>query len=146
MSIADIIEAFLEEMINAADGTFEFGRNSLATRFECVPSQVSYVMATRFTAERGYIVESRRGGGGRIKITRIPVPKNNYLMHIVNSIGESISYDTTAAFINNAHGYGQITKREAALILAALSDNVLGAGGSRVRAELLKNMLVGLNV
>jgi transcriptional regulator CtsR len=100
--MSDIIEAFLKQMINDTDGTIEIQRNELANHFNCVPSQINYVIDTRFTTERGYYVESRRGGGGHIRIRRVNINRpGNYLMHIVSSMGDSISQQSAEVFINN---------------------------------------------
>lgn len=125
MRLSDGIEKFLIDLVMEGDGEAEIQRNTLAGHFGCVPSQINYVIQTRFTAERGYVVESRRGGGGYIKITRKIIPSDNYKMHIVNSIGNSIDFETTKVFIGNMVDYDKITEREAQIMLAALSDNAL---------------------
>ena len=85
--LSDIIEEFLKELMEGMDGAIEIQRNELANRFRCVPSQINYVIDTRFTTEKGYYVESRRGGGGYIKIKRIIFDnENNCIMHIISSI------------------------------------------------------------
>lgn len=148
MSISDIIEAFILESIREGNTNIaELQRNELASRFNCVPSQINYVISTRFTPERGYEVESRRGGGGYIKIRKIYVNKSDYLMHIVNSMENSLTYDTAKAYITNFLDYEKITEREARLMLAAISDRSLmikGPAKDIVRASILKNMLIGL--
>lgn len=148
MGISDIIENFLQEMIESCDGELEIQRKTIAERFGCVPSQINYVIQTRFTSERGYTVESRRGGGGYLKISRISVPKSNYIMHIVNTIGDSLSFPTATVFVQNMIDYGQISVREGKIILSALTDNVLCFPlplRDTIRASILKNMLVNLN-
>ena len=88
MGISDLIAQFLQESLNeAADGVLEVQRSDLAQRFNCVPSQINYVMTTRFSPERGYLVESRRGGGGYIRITQVRVDRQTLLMHVINSVG-----------------------------------------------------------
>ena len=72
MKISDNIENFIRELFGA-ENSIELRRNELASYFNCVPSQINYVIQTRFTTERGYIVESRRGGGGHIRITRVKI-------------------------------------------------------------------------
>ena len=79
---------FLQESLNeAADGVLEVQRSDLAQKFNCVPSQINYVMTTRFSPEHGYLVESRRGGGGYIRITQVRTDRKTLLMHVVNSVG-----------------------------------------------------------
>jgi len=149
--MSDIIEAFLKQMIDETDGTIEIQRNELANYFKCVPSQINYVIDTRFTTERGYYVESRRGGGGHIRIRRVNVNRpGNYLMHIVSSMGDSITQQSAEVFINNFVDYKVVSEREGLLMKAATSDKVLGGIGlpdrDIIRAAVLKNMLTSLLV
>jgi transcriptional regulator CtsR len=116
-----------------------------------VPSQINYVIDTRFTTERGYYVESRRGGGGYIKIRRVNITRpGNYLMHIVSSMGDSISQQSAEVFINNFIDYDVISEREGLILKAATSDKVLGVVAMPerdiLRANILKNMLTSLLV
>ncbi len=147
--LSDIIEAFIKQMIADTDGTIEIQRNELASQFNCVPSQINYVIDTRFTVDRGYYVESRRGGGGHVKIRRININRpGNYLMHIVSSMGNSISQQSAEVFINNFVDYDVISEREGFVMKAAVSDKVLGAiqmpDRDILRAILLKNMIISL--
>lgn len=150
--LSDLIEAFIKQMINDTDGTIEIQRNELANQFNCVPSQINYVIDTRFTTERGYYVESRRGGGGHIKIRRVSIEHKgkNFLMHIINSMGDNISQQSAYVFINNFIDYEVISEREGMMLKAATSDKVLMAVPVEVRgyirASILKNMLVSLLV
>ncbi|MGE4282464.1 MAG: CtsR family transcriptional regulator [Clostridia bacterium] len=147
MRITDIIENFLKEMIQETEGVVEIQRNELASYFNCVPSQINYVIDTRFTAERGYIVQSRRGGGGYIKIKRININKSNYLMHIVNSIGDSITQHSAEAFVNNFFDYDAVDEKEARLMKVVVSDKVLNVPQpvrDKLRASLLKNMILSM--
>ena len=91
MGISDLIAQFLQESLNeAADGVLEVQRSDLAQRFNCVPSQINYVMTTRFSPEHGYLVESRRGGGGYIRITQVRTDRQTLLMHVINSVGSQM--------------------------------------------------------
>ena len=83
MGTSDRIARFILDVLESADGTAELQRSSLADRFGCVPSQINYVIATRFSPERGYMVESRRGGGGYIRITRVQPDASQFIMHTV---------------------------------------------------------------
>ena len=149
--LSDIIEDFIKRMIDDTNGVVEIQRNELANQFNCVPSQINYVIDTRFTTERGYYVESRRGGGGHIRIKRVNINRaGNYLMHIVASMGNSLSQQSAEVFINNFVDYDVITERESYILKAATSDKVLGSvqlpERDVLRAAILKNMLLSLLV
>lgn len=145
MGITDMIAQFIQNALADGGGTLELQRNELASSFNCVPSQINYVIATRFTPERGYIVESKRGGGGYIKIRRVAVTKSDYLMHVVNSIGDRLDAQTAAVLVRNLYDNGIVSETEACIMLAAVSDRSLGVSGrDSVRAAVLKNMLVAI--
>jgi transcriptional regulator CtsR len=149
--LSDIIETFLKALINEEEGAVEIQRNELANKFNCVPSQINYVISTRFTTDKGYYVESRRGGGGCISIRRLNTESaGEYLMHIITSIGDRISQHTCEVFINNFVDYNIIEYREAMLMKAATSDKVLMEvpidKRDDTRATILKNMLMSLTV
>ncbi len=147
MKISNIIESWIQEMIAEQDGAIELKRNELATRFHCVPSQINYVISTRFSPERGYIVESRRGGGGYIKITRVAPVSGKELMHVVNMIGQSLSYQDARALVQNCYDYDLISEKEARMIMAALSERsipIKQPEQNLLRAGILKNILVSL--
>ena len=148
MNISDLIENFIHEKLNEAK-IVELKRNELASYLGCVPSQINYVISTRFTTERGYIVESRRGGGGYIKISRVEVPKSNFHMHIINSIGSSIDYPSVVAILSNMARDGILSVETANVIASALSDKALsivqGANSKNaLRANIFKNILINL--
>lgn len=146
MKLSNIIEDFIKEML-AENREIELQRNELANRFNCVPSQINYVISTRFSPERGYSVESRRGGGGYIKITRNAPEDGNYIMHIVKLIGDFISAENAKAAVRDLYGSGLINHREAKIIMAAVSDNSIALKQPEkdtVRARILKNILVNL--
>ena len=147
MNMSDAIEKLLLEMLREADGSVEIQRNNLAGELNCVPSQINYVIQTRFTPERGYIIESRRGGGGGVRIRSVRTDKSSYPMHIVNAVGNSLSYRTAAVFVQNLLDYECITKREAYLILGAVNNNVLPFAPDvrdNVRAKISKSMITNL--
>lgn len=147
MKLSNLIEEFIKDMMSTENGAIELKRNELASRFGCVPSQINYVISTRFSPERGYIVESRRGGGGYIKITRVMPKQGNQMMHVVNSIGGCLSFADTAAIVRNCFDYDLITENEAKLILAALTEKSIPLGQPEqdcMRARILKNMLITL--
>lgn len=149
--LSDIIEAFIKQLIDDTNGAIEIQRNELANQFNCVPSQINYVIDTRFTTERGYYVESRRGGGGHIRIKRVNISRpGNYLMHIITSMGNTISQQSAEAFINNFVDYNVMSEKEGFILKAAVSDKVLGTvplpDRDSLRAAILKNMLMSLMV
>lgn len=146
MKISDTIENFIRELFED-EQSIELKRNELALHFNCVPSQINYVISTRFTTERGYIVESRRGGGGHIRITRIAMERNDTIRHVINSIGSSIDIMTAEAIINTLFMNEIINSDQAKLIMASCSNNALSpiADGylkNQVRASIFKNLLL----
>ena len=148
MLLSEHIAKLIEEMIEAGEGTANVRRNDLAQQIGCVPSQVSYVISSRFTPERGYITESRSGGGGYIRIVRAPMTKNNYLMHFFHPLGNSVSFREGAAYITNLMESGIITQREAKLISAAISDSALDRLDTKIaniiRADIMRHILMTL--
>ena len=145
--LSDLIEQFIKQMMAEADGILELQRNELAQKFNCVPSQINYVISTRFSTSEGYYVESRRGGGGCIKIKRMNLTKNQYVMHIINAIGARISQQSAEVLIANLGDHDILSPREENLIRAAVSDKVINVPASEreaLRAHVLKNMLINL--
>ena len=146
MRMSDLIENFIKELFDD-DDYIEIQRNDLAEHFNCVPSQINYVISTRFKPDQGYYVESKRGGGGHISIRKINVTKSNYLMHIISSIGDKITAQEVDIFISNFLSYDIISKKEARLLKVATSDNVLSQvseNRDKLRANIFKNMLLNL--
>lgn len=146
MRISDIIEEFIKEMLEEDDFAV-IQRNDLAEHFKCVPSQINYVISTRFTPMQGYYVESTRGGGGCIKIKKVNITHSDYLMHIINSIGDSITAKDVEIFVKNFLDYDIIEEKEARLIKGATNDNVLSLAKDtkdEIRAKIFKNMLINL--
>lgn len=145
--ISDIIEEFINDLIKEAEGTIEIGRNELAGYFNCAPSQINYVLTTRFTTDRGYYIESRRGGGGCIRISKIDIDKQQYLNNLLNKkIGPDLNKEKAYSFIDFMCKEGFITEREGKIIKAAVDDSNLSAVPrslrDEVRATILKAMLV----
>ena len=148
MGISDLIESFIRNALDEANGTAELQRGALASRFGCVPSQINYVISTRFSPEHGYIVESRRGGGGYIRIRRVQTDPKMLLMHTVNCIGEEIDYRSAVALLSNLLAGGVINDSQAVLAEAAMSDNALrpvpADSKNPARASILKQILIKL--
>lgn len=148
MRMSDIVAQYILEMLDERDGNAEIQRNELASNLGCVPSQINYVITSRFTPEQGYIVESRRGGGGYIRITRINTGKSTAVMHIVNSIGKRMDKVTAEIMIKNMHQRSIINEDTAALMMAAMSEraylDVPQQYRDYLRASIFKNMLLTL--
>jgi len=148
MKTSDLIGAFILKMLDEANGDIELKRNELAQQFGVVPSQINYVISSRFTPEQGFRIESRRGGGGCIKITRVTYADDRYrqLMHVVNSIGDSLTQFEAFVILQNLASYGYIEEKTHKLIRAAVSDNTLSAAPVEirdyVRAAITKSMLM----
>lgn len=145
----DIIEQYLKKaLMNSPDQVVEIGRNELAEKFQCVPSQINYVIATRFTLEKGYLVESKRGGGGFIRIKRIQLPTHGKIVeYLMNTIGDQMDQDTAEGLIHQLHEAKLITDREAKMMLASVHRNTISLSlplRDEVRANLMKAMLVAL--
>ncbi|MEA4895694.1 MAG: CtsR family transcriptional regulator [Oscillospiraceae bacterium] len=148
MATSDMIASFIIDALESAGGIAELQRSNLAERFRCVPSQINYVISTRFSPEHGYIVESRRGGGGFIRITRVQASPERLIMHTVNSVGDSLDLRTAGAFVSNMLGSDAVDERTAGLIMTAISDNSLRPISPEhrdiVRASIFKQMLVSI--
>ncbi len=150
MKMSDIVAQYILRMLDEADGNAEIQRNELASTLGCVPSQINYVITSRFTPEQGYIVESRRGGGGYIRITRVTTDRRVAIMHIVNSIGDSVSSSAAYTILSNMSDRGMISEYERVLMLSALSDKAYGCipqeNRDTLRASIMKNLLITLVV
>ena len=147
MRVSDIIEEFIKELFNNEE-EIEIQRNDLAQKFNCVPSQINYVIATRFKPSQGYYVESRRGGGGHITIKKVSNTKSDYIMHIIENIGEALQNNEAEILISDFLTYGLVNEKEAKLLRVATSDNVLDIPKEykdKLRASIFKNMLLNIN-
>ncbi|MGN1467757.1 MAG: CtsR family transcriptional regulator [Ruminococcus sp.] len=149
MRMSDLVAKYIMEMLDEQDGNAEIQRNELAGNLGCVPSQINYVITSRFTPEQGYIVESRRGGGGYIRITRVKTDKGTALMHIINSIGSSLDKSSAEIMIKNMYSQSIIDERIARLLMAAMSERVYAdipqEQRNSTRARIFKDMLLSLN-
>lgn len=147
MRMSDIIEEFIKDLFDDENEAIEIQRNELAEHFNCVPSQINYVISTRFKPSQGYYVESRRGGGGHITIKKVNNTKKDYIMHIINNIGQNLTSNEVDILISDFLSYNIIDKKEAKLLKVATSDNVLGLPKElkdEVRARIFKNMLLNI--
>ncbi len=149
MRMSDLVAQYILNMLEAQDGSAEIQRNELAGSLGCVPSQINYVITSRFTPEQGYIVESRRGGGGYIRISRVKMDKGTAIMHIVNSIGNHLDRASAEAMLKNMLQQDMMALQTAKVIAAALSDRTLRSVDpikrDELRASLFKNMIITLN-
>lgn len=147
-NMADYIEQYLREQVQQKGGVLELQRAELAERFRCVPSQINYVLATRFTPERGFLVESRRGGGGYIRITRLRAHTQADVHRILSeSIGPVLPQVAAADIVARLHEEGFVTDREAAIMDAAMRRETIAItlpDRDLVRANLLKAMLMAI--
>ena len=149
MNISELVARAIIEMLDSSDGSAEIQRNELASTLGCVPSQINYVLTSRFTPEHGYTVESRRGGGGYIRITRIRLDKPSALMHLVNCVGNEIDDRSAKAIINNLRMNDLVSEETCVVMLAACSENayreIPAQERGKLRASILKQMLINLN-
>lgn len=145
MGISDIIAEFIRAELEDSD-VLELQRSDLAERFHCVPSQINYVMSTRFSPEHGYIVESRRGGGGYIRISRVRVDRPTLLMHFINSIGQEIDLPSALAIVENLEGADAISQDTANILRLVLGDTALRTvarpARDALRADLMRQVLI----
>lgn len=148
MGISDLIAAFIQSELEAADGVLELQRSDLAQRFNCVPSQINYVMSTRFSPEHGYIVESRRGGNGYIRISRVRMDRQTLLMHVINSVGDDLDLPSARAILTNLAESGAVSAEAARCLLSAVSDRALQtvpqSYRGMLRSDIVKQVLIQL--
>ena len=139
MRMSDLVANYINNMIDESNGTAEIQRNELANSLGCVPSQINYVISSRFTQENGYVVESRRGGGGYIRITKI---------HFVNSIGDSLDATSANMILKNLMAGGVVADETARAMSPAISERAFYSIPKQlrnnVRATVLKNMLLSI--
>lgn len=148
-NISDIIESYLKNILHKhPEQVIEIQRNELADQFQCVPSQINYVISTRFTLEKGYLVQSKRGGGGYIRIERVNLPASGMLHdHIVQTIGNSIDQAQAEGLLYQLREAKAVNDREARLLKAAVSREALDLKlpiRDEIRAKLLRAMLIAL--
>ena len=145
--LSDIIEVFIKNMLDESQNQeLEIQRNELAIHFNCSPSQINYVLTTRFTTNKGYYIESRRGGGGCIIIRKIEIQSSGSIMDIIiKKIGESITYNGAESIIDGLKDTGYIDEREANLMKSSVNDRTLCSCNkekNKIRADILKSMLM----
>ena len=148
MRLSDSIESFIKTMLNEESTEVELKRNELAEYFGCAPSQINYVLATRFSPDHGYLTESRRGGGGYIRIVRVVQSGSQRLMYLVNErIGDSLEEDECVRIISQLKEQRIVSAEEAQLMASAVSSRALGIPVTdmmkgALRARMMKSMLM----
>lgn len=147
MKMSDLITARILQLLEESEtNVAEIQRNELASVIGCVPSQINYVLSSRFTPEHGYVIDSRRGGGGYVRITRVSMNRSSALMHVVNAIGENIDASAARIIIENSCNAGLISQEAAMLMNAAISTGVMRVLPPElkdsVRAAIMKQMLM----
>ena len=147
-NISETIEQFIIATLGENDSV-DISRNSLAEYFSCAPSQINYVLDTRFTVDRGFVKESRRGGGGFIKISKLNTEdKNQYVNNLVlESVGDELTFKRFCQILTKLTEESILSENERKIIEIALSDDSLSmpfAIKDRVRAKAFKNILINL--
>jgi transcriptional regulator CtsR len=143
--LSNQIELFIKSILQ--NGIAELQRNELAEQFHCAPSQINYVLTTRFSVEKGYVVSSRRGGGGGIRIVKIDVDQNDYLFDIIKEgLREEISFIQAKRIVDGLKSTGIIVDIQSRMILAAVSDKALAGSyePNALRANILKQILIAM--
>ena len=143
-SISDIIEAYLKQILGESS-QIEIRRSEIANHFDVVPSQINYVIKTRFTIQHGYLVRSKRGGGGYIRIERVNLLDNvDVLNSLIQAIGNSISERDAYDIIRTLYEEKVLTRREGDLMLVALSKQTLNVNDRNIEAQLRARILVSM--
>ncbi|MEG1581960.1 MAG: CtsR family transcriptional regulator [Clostridia bacterium] len=144
-NISDLIENFLLKTIGD-DNELDISRNELASFFSCAPSQINYVLETRFTSDKGFLKLSRRGNGGFVKLTRIDMDEDTYVSNlIVESIGDELTFKRAVSILDKLCSDDVITIKEKSIISVAISEDSLSMPFTikdRIRASMFKNILL----
>ena len=141
--MSDIIETYLKEILEI-NQEIEIRRSEMANLFDCVPSQINYVIKTRFTVPQGYKVESKRGGGGYIRIIKIDfLQQGNYLMHLADSVGSELTESEAFAMLKQLYVSEIINLREKELLATLLSNKPLLSisDNNSLRAHMMLELL-----
>ena len=143
-SISDIIEEYLKQILGESS-QIEIRRSEIANHFDVVPSQINYVIKTRFTIQHGYLVQSKRGGGGYIRIERVNLLDNvDVLNSLIQAIGDSISERDAYDIVRTLYDEKLLTRREGDLMLVALSQQTLNVNDCNVEARLRARILISM--
>ena len=144
-NIADMIESYiLRQLASRQDGQVELRRTDIADEISCAPSQISYVLSTRFTQDKGFVVESRRGLGGFIRIVQVPLRDLVY-QDMLSKINEETDMETVQSMVRYLAQHGMVETREAALLMQVVTglfhSETLAA---KERVQMLKTMILTL--
>lgn len=143
-NISDIIESYLKEIL-ADSKQIEIKRSEIAEQFDVVPSQINYVIKTRFNIQNGYLVESKRGGGGYIRIVKVNLINNvNVIDDLIDYIGDHINARKGLQIIQSLYEDKVLTKKEANLILAAIDSNTLSFADKKVEDQVRARILISI--
>ncbi|MFW5787304.1 MAG: CtsR family transcriptional regulator [Halanaerobiales bacterium] len=144
-SLSDQIEKYLKNLLEKYEGKIEIKRNQLAEDFNCAPSQINYVLDTRFTAEKGYIVESQRGGGGYIRIIEVQIDSEPELLkNIISELGGMVTQREANGIIQRLFNNDIIDEREKNLMQIVVHRRIIGVELPRrdyIRGRILQGML-----
>lgn len=148
-NISDVIERYLKQVLQSkGQNMIEIKRNEIADQFQCVPSQINYVINTRFTIEKGYIIESKRGGGGYIRIFRIEHQEESELLEdLIQMINPKVEQQAAVNILERLEEKKVINEREKKLIFSAIDRTTLAFElplRDEVRARILTAMLTSL--
>ena len=148
MRLSDSIESFIKTLLSDESSEVELKRNELAEYFGCAPSQINYVLATRFSPDHGYVTESRRGGGGYIRIVRVVQSGSQRIMYLVNDrIGDTLTEEECGRLISQLKEQQMISAEEASVMAASVNARAMGvpipdALKNALRARMMKSMLM----
>ena len=146
--LSNHIEDYLRALLLEREGQIQIKRNVLAEHFNCAPSQINYVLTTRFTPVQGFFVESRRGGGGFIRIVQVEIKSDaEFYDRLTEAVGKSITQSKANQILDTLEEMNYVTENERHLLGLTLSDRALAAAGDKrngVRADLLQNILLGI--
>ena len=143
-TVSDIIEEFIMSSLDD-DSFIELSRNDLAKFFSCVPSQINYVLNTRFTLNRGFVVESQRGGGGYIKVVRVQDNSSNFLKNALETCSKPISFVEGNQLLEHMHHKKLITEREFKLLRSVISPKSLNNPiniDNQLRANIMQQVVM----
>ena len=145
MKLSDLIEEYIKEIMQD-NNSIQLRRNELACMFKCVPSQINYVISTRFIPELGFLVESQRGGGGYIKISKIALDRNDYMLNLLKNMGDNLSQSVAYIYLDNFISYNILDKKVGELLKVTICDksleNVENIKRDKVRASIFKNIIL----